>query len=505
MKAKAFLLSFMLMFAIGSYGQSGQVGNLSWNITDDVLTISGTGAMSDIGYKSHWRIYGYYDRIRKVVIENGVTSIGNEAFREFRSLTRVEMPGSVTSIGDNAFNNCSELINIKLPDNLVSIGSNAFEFCSKLTSIDIPNSVTSIGSGAFNECFELRSVKLPENITVLKNSVFESCYSLTNVKIPNSVVGIGGMVFYQCYDLATVDVYWENPINISFMEMSYIFDHYENVINLTLVVPAGTKTLYENATVWGNFKTITERVSAPVTSVSLFPNNSANLVVGSSLQLTATVSPENATDKSLTWRSNNKMVATVDSSGKITALAPGSAKITVTTNNEGKTAIFDVTVFEIPATSVIMDITEDSIQIGETLQLTATVNPSYSSNVTWSSGNESVATVDHIGRVTGISEGSTTIIAATNNGLIDSCAVTVYKLVNNVLVELPLEGGGESIFFTLVELPERDYIKKVFFLRLPEGMVIDPDNTNVTGLPDGMELTIKPLGNNSWVITIVYI
>ena len=506
MKTKALFLISMLIFAISSYGQSGQVGDISWNITNGVLTISGSGPMGNIPFNSQWKTENYRSLFKKIVIEYGITSIGNHAFYDCKAFTSIEIPNSVTSIQDNAFNSCYELINIRIPNSVTSIGVCVFENCINLTSIEIPNSVTSIGQDAFNGCNELKNIELPNNITVIGNRTFEGCRSLVNIKIPKNITSMGDCAFNMCNDLSTVDVYWENPISMpSYMISNGVFDNVDGAINLTLVVPSGTKSVYENAYVWQGFKTIIERVSVPVTSVSLFLNNSANIVAGSSLQLTATVSPANATDKSLTWKSSNETVATVDSSGKLTALSSGSAKITVSTNNEGKTASLDVTVFEIPATSISLDIEGDSLQIGDTLQLTAMVAPSFS-KITWSSSNDSVATIDSDGRVIGISEGVTTAMAKTSNGLLDTCTITVYKVVNNIEIELPLESGGSidfAIELPVLKFPVAENITRSFVLKLPEGSVIDVNRANLTeSQSTGLELTITPLGNNSWMIEI---
>ena len=98
-------------------------------------------------YKAPW--YNDRDKIKTVVIEDGVTNIGNSAFEICFNLTSVEIPNSVTSIGDNAFNSCKSLTSVEIPNSVTSIGNGAFYHCSWLASITIGNSVTSIGNGAF--------------------------------------------------------------------------------------------------------------------------------------------------------------------------------------------------------------------------------------------------------------------------------------------------------------------------------------------------------------------
>ncbi len=155
---------------------------------------------------------------------------------------------------------------------------------------------------------------------------------------------------------------------------------------------------------------------------------------GQTYQLTATASPSNATNKSVTWQSSNTKVVTVNSSGKLTAVGNGSATITATAKDGSKkTATCKVTV-KIPTVvkvnSVSLNYTDVRLSSkGQTLQLTATVSPSNAANksVKWTSGNPKVATVSSSGKVTAVANGNTTITAtaADGSGKKDICAVTV--------------------------------------------------------------------------------
>ena len=164
-----------------------------------------------------------------------------------------------------------------------------------------------------------------------------------------------------------------------------------------------------------------------VESVSL-DRTSATLTEGEELTLTATINPVNASNKNVTWTSSDSSVASV-SDGKVTALKAGSAKITVKTEDGGKTASCEVTVTPrtYPVESVSLDRTSATLIEDEELILTATVNPDNASNknVTWTSSDSSVASVSD-GKVTALKAGSATITVKTEDGgKTASCEVTV--------------------------------------------------------------------------------
>ena len=143
------------------------------------------------------------DKIKTVVIKDGVTNIGSFAFYECKNLTSVEIPNSVTSIGDDAFSYCENLASIEIPNSVTSIGDYAFEQCYGLTSVTIPNSVTSIGDWAFYFCSSLTSVKIPSSVTSIGDRVFLYCKNLTSVEIPNSITSIGDRAFCNCENLTS--------------------------------------------------------------------------------------------------------------------------------------------------------------------------------------------------------------------------------------------------------------------------------------------------------------
>ncbi len=156
------------------YTISGTCGdNLRWTLSNRTLTIIGTGVMADYYGDTPW--YDYSSSIKSVIINDGVTSIGEWAFYDCDSLTSITIPNSVTSIGNGAFYYCPSLTSITIPNSVTSIGWGAFYGCSSLTSVTIPNRVTSIGEETFRNCSSLTSVTIEaETPPTLGNSVFTS-------------------------------------------------------------------------------------------------------------------------------------------------------------------------------------------------------------------------------------------------------------------------------------------------------------------------------------------
>ncbi len=210
MRKKLFTFLLAIVASVGTLfaESSGTCGeNLTWTLSDDgVLTISGTGAMTDYSYSSSAPWYSSRSSITSVIISDGVTSIGKYAFYDCRSLTSVTIPNSVTSIGKYAFYDCRSLTSVTIPNSVTSIGEGAFSGCSGLTSVTIPNSVTSIGSYAFDGCSSLTSVTIPNSVKSIGSQAFSGCSSLTSVTIPNSVTSIGFRAFRGCSRLASVTI-----------------------------------------------------------------------------------------------------------------------------------------------------------------------------------------------------------------------------------------------------------------------------------------------------------
>ena len=180
--------------------------NLTWTLDSaGTLTISGDGAMAEY-YNENQPWVEYTADIKRVVIEDGVTSIGNYAFNLCKALTSIEISDSVTSIGDRVLQYCTGVTSIEIPNSVTSIGDYAFHLCTGVTSIEIPDSVTTMGKHAFYECTGLKSITIGSGLENIGYAAFMGCHGLTSVTIPGSVTSIDKYAFSCCNNLTSVTI-----------------------------------------------------------------------------------------------------------------------------------------------------------------------------------------------------------------------------------------------------------------------------------------------------------
>ena len=251
-----------------------------------------------------------------------------------------------------------------------------------------------------------------------------------------------------------------------------------------------------------------EAKQIPVEAVHL-SQESMELTEGDASQLTATVLPENASNKNVRWESTNTGVATVNN-GKVTAVKAGSAAIKVITEDGSKTAECSVTVNAkvYPVTSVSLDKTSLTLTEGDVAQLTATVLPENASNknVRWESTNTDVATVNN-GKVTAVKAGSATIRVITEDGgKTAECAVTVpakvvYVESLTMIPEYLTMHVGDKVQLQAVITPENATNKKVDWLCYePERATVDENGLVTALLAGGTTVRATALGTNgSWI------
>ena len=164
--------------------QSGEAGNaVAWQFdSQGVLTFSGTGAMynyNDTGYTAPWR--EFKDEIKKVVIEDGVTTVGEYAFADCTNLEEAELSDAVTQIGARSFSECTSLKGIDIPDGVDDVGGAAFYDCGAIEQVTLGNSVRKIRGYAFFRCAGFDHIELPKSLTDIEEYAFYGCSALESI------------------------------------------------------------------------------------------------------------------------------------------------------------------------------------------------------------------------------------------------------------------------------------------------------------------------------------
>ena len=263
------LLSIVSVIDFSAFADTLTTGNCGDNVTysfdesTGVLTISGTGDMNQ--WPEDDSPWCADTRIKTLIIDEGVTSIGDRAFQDCRNLSNVKLPNSLTLIYNDAFSNCTSLASVIIPDSVTSIGDDAFLGCISLKSIEIsdnnknyssvdgvlfnknksvlviypagktdsvysiPNSVTSIGNSAFSECTNLSNITITDSVISIGDFAFSNSTSLRSVTIPDSVTIIGVSAFYDCKNLINVTL----PDSITSIDYS-VFSDCTSLTNITI-------------------------------------------------------------------------------------------------------------------------------------------------------------------------------------------------------------------------------------------------------------------------------
>ena len=321
------------------------IESFAFSVCSSLTSVTIPDSVTRIGYGA---FYGC-SSLTSVTIPDSVTSIGGNAFSGCSSLTSATIGNSVTSIGDDAFGGCSSLTSITIPNSVTSIENYAFAGCSSLTSVTIPDSVTSIGNYAFCGCSSLTSVTIPNSVTSIGSYAFFGCSSLTSVTIPDSVTSIGECAFYDCSSLTDVyycgtEAQWKKitigdgnnrltnaTIHFNWKPCTHKWSSWQTVTAPTVDSEGLEKRVCSKCGA-EETRVVPKLVPVKVTGVKL-NKSSKSLTIGDNFTLTATVKPDNATDKSVTWSSSDTSVATVDENGVVTAVSEGTATITATASN----------------------------------------------------------------------------------------------------------------------------------------------------------------------------
>lgn len=202
-------ISVMTLSASAKTAASGTCGadgdNLTWVLDDKgTLTVSGEGDMRSFLYTNEdkeW--YSRRSEIKTVIIEEGVTSIGQFAFDGCKAITRVEIPDSVVRVEYGAFRECTGLQSVTVPAGIKSFGRDVFASCEKLQSVTLSEGLQKIGSGMFHGCTSLKTVHIPSTVKSIGSFAFSET-GLTGITIPASVKEIASYAFSGCGKLKTI-------------------------------------------------------------------------------------------------------------------------------------------------------------------------------------------------------------------------------------------------------------------------------------------------------------
>lgn len=290
------------------------IGSCAFENCSMLTTISIPSSVKTIGTN----LFKNCSALKKANINCGTTTIPAYTFNGCTRLTSVQLPANITSIGNRAFENCSLLPNITIPDTVREIGEYAFSGCTQFSGvITLPTAIEKIGYAAFNGCNKIESVIAPNNIYDIDERAFENCSSLKSIVLGSSLKRIGKYVFNGCKNLTKI-VFGGEYINLN-----KIYDFTE--IDPTIYYPSNL------ADKWSSYTDGKSQSYKPLKTISISGNKTITETKTLPLKITVTNSASLGRPYYIT--SSNSAIASVDANGVVTANAPGTAKITVTTIN----------------------------------------------------------------------------------------------------------------------------------------------------------------------------
>ncbi len=405
-------------FAMAAVMLGGSMTAL-WQVSD----IGSSLAVNAVEYYGDFEYDDYWDDLENAVVITSYTGTSSQ----------VKIPKSidgrkVIAIGSNSFSENSQITSVTIPDSVQFIDAYAFDDCDQLKTVYIPASVEEIGEYALGFSSDIvvygTTGSAAEDYAYKYDLIFrvDPNAAVAATKVTLSKTSLSLNVGKTSTLKATVSPSNATNKNVTWSSSNSSIATVKN--GKITAKKAGTATITAK-TSNGKAATCKVTVKQLPTSVKL-SKTTLSLNIGKTYTLKATVSPSNASSKSVTWSSSKKNVATVNSSGKITAKKAGTVTITAKTSN-GKKATCKVTVKAQP-TSVKLSKSKATVGAGETVTLKATVKPSNANNkkVTWTTSNKKIATVKN-GKVTTKKAGTVTITAKTSNGKKATCKITVKK------------------------------------------------------------------------------
>ena len=354
------------------YGSGSCGDNLTWKLySDGKLEIIGTGEMAEYTFSSSAPWYSKLSSIKSVSLPDGLTSIGNYAFRGCTGLASITIPDSVTSIGNYAFRGCTGITSITVPSGVTSISSATFSGLSNIEKITFEGYDVSIAAAAFDGCnvnlvlycksgSSVQSYAEQNGIAyVLTDGSTSDCVIQNNVLvsyegdsatpvIPNSVTSIGANVFKNNFSVESVEI----PYSVT----SIFSGAFANCTSLErVIIPHTVTTIAANAfnstdativcfaNSYVHEYAVANGIDFELISVQL-NETQVVLVIGQNSTITATPVQNYVSDVDVTWEIENENVATVSDDGTVTALANGTTSLFALAPNGEKLATCSITV-----------------------------------------------------------------------------------------------------------------------------------------------------------------
>ena len=338
-------------------GTCGKKAN--WTLySDGKLEISGTGDMDD--YNPAKFELAPWDKqsenITSIVIDSGITHVGDYTFRDCINVSTISIPDTVTSLGQASFVYILNVEKISITNSVTSIGAEAFSYCENIKSITLPTNLKIISGDMLTGCYSLETITIPESVIALSWQSFCECTSLKKVVLPKGLTDLGEWTFYECHNLEEINIPdGVTQINSGVFENCYklksitvpksvtaIDNGYENVepFNkdyITLKVYDGSFGLNYAKEKGFKYEVIAEDIS--------FKKNAVSLNKNQTYQLQPVLSPSGSIASDIKWTTSNKNIVDVKDDGTISAMSKGTATITATLSN-GNVATCTVTVYD---------------------------------------------------------------------------------------------------------------------------------------------------------------
>lgn len=261
-------------------------------------------------------VTGLYEGFKYNVENNEITITGYSG-----SETSIQIPATihgkqVTKIQDNAFTS-KKFASVVIPEGVTTLGKNAFRANRSLTQLTLPSTISVIGQGAFSMCESLVDVVIPEGVTQISTDAFNDCESLVNVTLPKSLKTIGSNAFADCTSLTTIKL----PDNLQ----SITSTSFEKTVTIQVNEGSATADLLDERNI--SYQIINSEIYPTTIGLN---EDEKTLTQGETFQLRLNSYSGNPTNKDLIWSTDNEMVATVDENGLVTAVGEGTAVITGT-------------------------------------------------------------------------------------------------------------------------------------------------------------------------------